>query len=59
MGKTRKKIIRSLSVLFLFAVLFVSAVHVSASETEDASLNEATRALSSVTVKVYATSVET
>ena len=37
MGKTRKSIIRSLSVLILLAVLFVSAVHVSASEIEDAS----------------------
>ena len=37
MGKTWKSIIRSLSVLILLAVLFVSAVHVSASEIEDAS----------------------
>ncbi len=37
MGKTRKSIIRSLSVLILLAVLFVSAVPVSATETEDAS----------------------
>lgn len=37
MGKTWKNIIRSLSILFLLAVLFVSAVPVSATETEDAS----------------------
>ena len=37
MGKTRKNIIRSLSIWILLAVLFVSAVPVSATETEDAS----------------------
>ena len=37
MGKTRKYIIRSLSIWILLAVLFVSAVPVSATETEDAS----------------------
>ena len=36
MGKTRKNIIRSLSIWILLAVLFVSAVSVAASETEDA-----------------------
>ena len=36
MGKTRKNIIKSLSIWILLAVLFVSAVPVSAIETEDA-----------------------
>ena len=36
MEKTRKNIIRSLSIWILLAVLFVSAVPVAASETEDA-----------------------
>ena len=36
MGKTRKIIIRSLSIWILLAALFVSAVPVSASETEEA-----------------------
>ena len=36
MGKTRKNIIRSLSIWILLAALFVSAVPVSAIETEDA-----------------------
>lgn len=35
MGKTRKYIIRSLSIWILLAVLFVSAVSVAASETDD------------------------
>ena len=36
MGKTRKNIIKNLSIWILLAVLFVSAVPVAASETEDA-----------------------
>ena len=36
MGKTRKNIIRNLSIWILLAALFVSAVPVSAIETEDA-----------------------
>lgn len=37
MGKTRKNIIKNLSIWILLAVLFVSAVPVAATETEDAS----------------------